>query len=82
MLRLFSCLLILTVLSLLPASFALAVNYEKYSPPSDTVQVAVDDIPLFFSPYASSPLDLQYAHLFFDPIVRWENKQQLEMRLM
>ena len=79
MLRLFSCLLILT---LLPASFALAVNYEEYSPPSDTVQVAVDDIPIFFSPYASSPLDLQYAHLFFDPLVRWGKTQQLEKRLL
>ncbi|WP_369434376.1 ABC transporter substrate-binding protein [Psychromonas sp. MME1] len=46
------------------------------------VQIAVADIPLYFSPYAMSPLEAQYAHLFFDPLVRWSTHKELEKRLV
>lgn len=81
-LRLLSYLLTAVLLFLLPASFAVAVNDEQYNLATDSVQVAVDDLPVFFSPYAGSPLAPQYAHLFFDPLVRWGKEQQLEKRLV
>ena len=81
-LRLLPCLLTAMLLFLLPASFAVAVNDEQYNLATDTVLVAVDDIPVSFSPYAASPLAPQYAHLFFEPLVRWGKEQQLEKRLL
>ena len=68
------------LLSLSPASFA--VNDQQYNQVTETAQVAVEDIPIFFSPYAASPLAPQYAHLFFDPLVRWGKEQELERRLL
>ncbi len=81
MFRLLSYLLTLMMLALLPVS-VYAQHNETNSQASNIVQIAVDDIPVFFSPYASSALDIQYAHLFFDPLVRWGDKQQLEKRLL
>ena len=49
---------------------------------NNVVHIAVDDIPLSFYPYGSIPTDENYTHLFFDPLVRWTGKHQLELRLL
>lgn len=86
MARLLSYLLVLASLALLPTAFANvtydAVDNRENSQPSEIVQIAVDDLPVFFSPYARTPLELQYAHLFFDPLFRWTDKRELEKRLV
>jgi len=49
------------------------------------VQIAVTDIPFSLSPYSvntSSVLEDQYNHLFFDPLVRWGEKRELQYRLL
>lgn len=46
------------------------------------VQIAVTNIPSSFSPYALTPLDAQYSHLFFDPLVRWGQTDKIEYRLL
>ncbi|MFT6985290.1 MAG: peptide/nickel transport system substrate-binding protein [Psychromonas sp.] len=79
MARLLSYLLILASLTLLPAAFA---NANQNGQASDMVKIAVDDLPVFFSPYATDPLELQYANLFFDPLFRWTDKRQIEKRLV
>ncbi len=74
------CLLAVALLFALPASFA--ADKQGNNLVTATVQVGVTDIPQHFSPYADDPLDLHYAHLFFDPLLRWGKKQQLEKRLL
>ncbi len=78
-LRLATCFLSVALLFLLPPSFAAD---DEYNLATSTVQVGVADLPLSFSPYADQALDLHYAHLFFDPLVRWGKEQQLEKRLL
>jgi len=80
--RCFSYLLTVALLSMLSGAFANTVYYEKYNQASYVVPIAVADIPRFFSPYARTPLESQYAHLFFDPLVRWGKERQLEKRLL
>ncbi|HEY5716581.1 MAG TPA: ABC transporter substrate-binding protein [Psychromonas sp.] len=46
------------------------------------VQIAVPDIPVSFSPYVTPRLEEQYANLFFDPLLRWRDDQQIEPRLV
>jgi len=82
MARLLSYLLSFALLALLPCALAHAGYRSENSQPSEIVQIAVDDLPVFFSPYAHNPLELQYAHLFFDPLFRWTGKRELEMRLV
>lgn len=48
----------------------------------NNVIIAVTQLPENFSPYANSPLSLSYAHLFFDPLVRWGINGKLEKRLL
>ncbi|MCG6200459.1 ABC transporter substrate-binding protein [Psychromonas antarctica] len=67
---------------LLPVLFVNAIEKNQANQDVKTVQIAVDDIPVFFSPYASNPPELQYLHLFFDPLLRWTDKQELESRLL
>jgi peptide/nickel transport system substrate-binding protein len=80
--RLFSYLKLSTLLALLLLAKASAsindttFNYQKM------VQIAVTDIPFSLSPYASNGLELQYSHLFFDPLVRWGQGENLEFRLL
>jgi peptide/nickel transport system substrate-binding protein len=84
-LRLSAGLLSVMLLFLLPGTYAQTVTEQQSVTEqqlTDTVQIAVDKLPVFFSPYAASPLELQYAHLFFDPLVRWERKPQVEKRLV
>ena len=64
----------------LTAPIEIQQNLEANDAPE--VQVAVADIPLYFSPYALSPLNEQYTHLFFDPLVRWSATRELEKRLV
>ena len=45
-------------------------------------QIAVSELPQYLSPYADIPLGEQYAHLFFDPLVRWSGKKGIENRLV
>lgn len=44
--------------------------------------IAVPYLPQNIYPYATSPLSLSYAHLFFDPLVRWGADGKLEKRLL
>ncbi|PKF63725.1 hypothetical protein CW745_02455 [Psychromonas sp. psych-6C06] len=46
------------------------------------VQIAVTDIPISLSPYATDALQDQFSHLFFDPLVRWGQERKLEYRLL
>ena len=72
-----SAFILLTVLlTILSAGPSLAEQQNS------AVQIAVDELPRSFSPYASSPLELQYAHLFFDPLVRWGKSKKIEKRLV
>ena len=61
-------------------SIAASDNYNNFS--SDRVNIAFPEIPVSFYPYASQGLEEQYAHLFFDPLLRWRDEQQLEPRLV
>lgn len=72
----------LALLALLPALFVHTAVCEASPQAAKIVQIAVADIPFFFSPYVRSPLPLGYAHLFFDPLLRWGDKRQLEKRLL
>ena len=49
---------------------------------NEVVHIAVDDIPLSFYPYGPLPVLDDFSHLFFDPLVRWTDKHQLELRLL
>jgi len=46
------------------------------------IKIAVPSLPHFFSPYADDPLDEQFAHLFFEPLVRWGTGRVIENRLV
>ena len=61
---------------------AIVLSLVIASPAFAVVKIGVDTLPLSFSPYASSPLELQYAHLFFDPLVRWDKNKHIEKRLV
>ncbi len=50
--------------------------------PEKTPQIAVPTLPVYLSPYADKKLDLQYANLFFDPLVRWSTDKNIEKRLV
>jgi len=50
--------------------------------PEEIPQIAVPKLPGYLSPYADKKLDLQYANLFFDPLVRWSTDQNIEKRLV
>jgi peptide/nickel transport system substrate-binding protein len=56
--------------------------HEQQYISNDVVQIAVSDIPTSFSPYINYQLKEHYAHLFFDPLLRWKGDQQLEPRLV
>lgn len=60
----------------------LSVNVESHTPSIEVPQIAVADLPKYLSPYAKQPLKDQYAHLFFDPLVRWSHDKQIEKRLV
>ncbi|KPU83023.1 hypothetical protein JI57_02855 [Psychromonas sp. PRT-SC03] len=49
---------------------------------NDSVIIAVTHLPKNFSPYATAPLSQSYSHLFFDPLVRWDQDGKLEKRLL
>lgn len=46
------------------------------------VQIGVAALPINFYPYSDRQLDAQYAHLFFDPLVRWSVDKKIELRLV
>ena len=60
----------------------LSVNVESHTPALEVPQIAVAELPKYLSPYAKQPLKDQYAHLFFDPLVRWSSDYQIEKRLV
>ncbi|WP_169719633.1 ABC transporter substrate-binding protein [Psychromonas aquimarina] len=70
------------MLILLSVSLFCSAQNRADTASSDAVNIAVDNIPVYFSPYAVSPPALQFSHLFFDPLVRWGKNQQLERRLL
>ena len=61
-----------------PVSMASALHHKA----TDVVKIGVEQLPTVFSPYADVPLDPQYVHLFFDPLVSWNKNNQLEKRLV
>ena len=76
-LKAFSLLAILFLSRANASDLDTTISYQK------AVKIAVTDIPYSLSPYASErPLDAQYAHLFFDPLVRWGKNKKLEYRLI
>jgi len=78
----FTRLLALLLLHFIAAS---ACAVEPNLKQQQLVQIAVTDIPFSLSPYsvnASSVLDDQYNHLFFDPLVRWGKERVLQYRLL
>jgi peptide/nickel transport system substrate-binding protein len=46
------------------------------------VQITVAELPVYFSPYSKTPLAQQYLHLFFDSLLGWDDKGELEGRLL
>ena len=70
------------IISFLIVPSVFAVKGKETLPDEFPVQIAVDKLPLYFSPYVTSSLDLQYLHLFFDPLVRWGKNRQIEKRLV
>jgi peptide/nickel transport system substrate-binding protein len=80
--RIFNYLKLSTLLVLLLLGKATASINDTTLNHQKMVQIAVTDIPYSLSPYASDSLDLQYSHLFFDPLVRWGKYKNLEFRLL
>ncbi len=72
--------ILLSLLSTSIVCFALPEEAETVS--DEVVQIAVADIPASFSPYAAPRLAEQFAHLFFDPLLRWRDDQHIEPRLV
>ncbi|WP_169337225.1 ABC transporter substrate-binding protein [Psychromonas ossibalaenae] len=70
------------VLILLSVSLFCSAQNKADTISSGAVNIAVDEIPVYFSPYAAAAPALQFSHLFFDPLVRWGKNQQLERRLL
>lgn len=62
-----------------------ASHFETKLGGQKVAQIVVTDIPYSFSPYANipgRPVNTQYAHLFFDPLVRWGTDRKLQYRLL
>ncbi|MGB5446241.1 MAG: ABC transporter substrate-binding protein [Psychromonas sp.] len=76
----FARVILLSLLSTSITCFAAPDDAKRLS--GNVVQIAVSDIPVSFSPYLTPRLDEQYTHLFFDPLFRWRDEQQLEPRLV
>lgn len=50
---------------------------------SQIVTIAVQQTPQSFNPFSSkNVMPPQFKHLFFDPLFRWNNQQQIEPRLI
>lgn len=73
-------LILLVIFSLVaPAGAEPQFNDQK------EIQIGVTDTPSSLSPYALNTLNAladQYSYLFFDPLVRWGEKRQIEFRLL
>lgn len=76
-----STLLVIAIIFLLSAVEAAESGATKNTN-QQAVTIGVDTIPDDFHPYVDMPLDLQYTHLFFDPLVRWGTSKQIEKRLV
>jgi peptide/nickel transport system substrate-binding protein len=59
-----------------------AVSALNVQPTKPIIKIAVPSLPQFFSPYADTPLEEQFAHLFFEPLVRWGTGNVIENRLV
>ncbi|MCK5818779.1 MAG: ABC transporter substrate-binding protein [Psychromonas sp.] len=80
------------VIFLYSVTFPISVQALKFSDnslissspedPFEIPQIAVPTLPVYLSPYADKKLDLQYANLFFDPLVRWSSDHYIEKRLV
>lgn len=71
---------LLTVMMLL-ITVSIGASQENITE-SSAVHIAVDDIPLSFFPYGPQPVGDDFTHLFFDPLMRWTDKRELELRLL
>jgi len=78
LLRAINYLLSVFLLCTLPISMAYAIHDKSL----DAVKIGVEQLPTVFSPYADVPLDLQYVHLFFDPLLSWNKDNRFEKRLV
>tara|TARA_R110001583_G_scaffold423_7_gene4028 strand:+ start:8652 stop:10205 length:1554 start_codon:yes stop_codon:yes gene_type:complete len=69
------------ITSIFYAVGSFAQNQNVFNP--QAITVAVDKIPTSFNPFADEKLmGLQYKHLLFDPLFRWDKTQRLEARLV
>jgi len=78
----YQSLLIFTLISL---SVPVKASIDSATLENKVVQIAVTEIPYSLSPYAlnvSNALADQYSHLFFDPLVRWTDRREIEYRLL
>lgn len=73
---------VLMLLVFVNISHAKASSVDAQTTSQKVLQIAVTDIPKSLYPYATNALPEQYSHLFFDPLVRWGQQEQLQYRLI
>ena len=67
---------------LLSSLSANASRVDRINNNYPAVKIALTEIPSSFSPYSLKPLNAQFCHLFFDPLVRWTKENKIEYRLL
>lgn len=71
----------IVVILLLCSSYRFALATELNN--TQIMTIAVQQTPRSFNPFLSKDLiSAQFKHLFFDPLFRWNNQQQIEPRLV
>ncbi|WP_413693566.1 hypothetical protein [Psychromonas sp. KJ10-2] len=67
--------------SMLYSVGSLAQSQNVFNP--QAITVAIDKTPVSFNPFADDSLmSLQFKHLLFDPLFRWDDHKNLQGRLV